>query len=104
MYSDQEAEVPKLLAEIERLKRVILNELNENDELGAEYTYVNVLRADNKILFEQLEDYRFRSGATYFDELKRENADLKARLAILRRYHGGDGSITREQAIEVLGI
>jgi hypothetical protein len=31
-------------AEILRLNRVILKEITENDELGCEYTYVNILR------------------------------------------------------------
>lgn len=32
--------------EVERLKRVIAQELSENDELGAEYTYVRALKED----------------------------------------------------------
>jgi septal ring factor EnvC (AmiA/AmiB activator) len=35
-----------LEAEITRLHRVIARELTENDELGAEYTYVNALREE----------------------------------------------------------
>lgn len=41
--------------EIYRLSRVIAKELSENDELGAEYTYVNSLRADLAIAKEALE-------------------------------------------------
>lgn len=42
-------------AEIERLKKLIAKELNENDELGAEYTYVNILKAENAKLRAALE-------------------------------------------------
>lgn len=40
----QPTEVERLQAEVERLKRVVAKEFNENDELGAEYTYVNILK------------------------------------------------------------
>lgn len=35
-----------LLAEIDRLNSIILKELTENDELGAEYTYVLLLKEE----------------------------------------------------------
>lgn len=41
--------------EVKKLNRIILKELTENDELGAEYTYVNALREENKKLREALE-------------------------------------------------
>jgi hypothetical protein len=41
-------------AEIQRLNRVIAKELTENDELGCEYTYINVLREENKALLAEL--------------------------------------------------
>lgn len=36
--------VKELLDEIDRLRRIIAKELSENDELGAEYTYVHTLK------------------------------------------------------------
>ncbi len=35
-----------MIAEVERLNKIIAKELSENDELGAEYTYVNALRGE----------------------------------------------------------
>lgn len=37
-------------------------------------------------------------------ELQAELTSVKAKLQILRRYHGGDGTITREQTIEALSL
>ena len=45
----------KLLVEIERLTKVIAKEFNENDELGTEYIYVNILREENARLRKALE-------------------------------------------------
>jgi len=50
--------IAQLSSEVERLTKLIAKELNENDELGAEYTYVNILKAE-------------------VERLKRENDDLK---------------------------
>lgn len=47
---------PQLLDEIERLHKVIADQLCENDEIGCEYTYVNVLREENKRLRAALEE------------------------------------------------
>lgn len=33
----------------------------------------------------------------------RENCRLESKLNLLRRYHGGDGSVTREQVFEAIG-
>lgn len=56
-YESQRAVIEKLEAEISRLHRVIAKELTENDELGCEYTYVNILRADKAKLVEALKFY-----------------------------------------------
>lgn len=66
-----------LRIEIDRLNKVIAKELSENDELGCEYTYVNTLRIELK--------------------------ELQDKFKLLRRYHGGDGTVTREQVMEALG-
>lgn len=42
-------------AEIERLNKIIAQEINENDELGAEYTYVRILKDENEKLKAELE-------------------------------------------------
>lgn len=47
----------ELIAEVRRLRRVIAKELTENDELGCEYTYVNVLKRENGKLREQRNAY-----------------------------------------------
>lgn len=44
-HKELKAKLAQAEAEIERLNRVIAKELSENDELGAEYTYVNALKA-----------------------------------------------------------
>ena len=36
------------------------------------------------------------------EELEAENARLKEKRQVLRRYHGGDGTVTREQVMEAL--
>lgn len=46
----------ELQKENENLKRIIANELNENDELGSEFVYVNVLKAENERLRAALSD------------------------------------------------
>lgn len=46
----------KLQGENERLHRVIAKELTENDEIGAEYTYVVCLQDENRKLRELLHD------------------------------------------------
>ncbi len=43
--------------EIARLNKIILKELSENDELGAEFIYVRALKAENQRLREVLEFY-----------------------------------------------
>jgi hypothetical protein len=43
----QSNEVEILTKEVERLKKIIAKEFNENDELGCEYTYVNILKDEN---------------------------------------------------------
>lgn len=45
----------KLRTENQRLKKIIAKELSENDELGCEYTYVNILKDENQRLREALE-------------------------------------------------
>jgi len=40
-------DVVKLLDEVVRLKRIIEKELTENDELGREFVYVNILKEQN---------------------------------------------------------
>lgn len=42
--------------EIDRLNRIIAKELSENDELGAEFVYVNALKTQIKELQGQLEE------------------------------------------------
>lgn len=53
-------EIDELRKEIVRLQKVIANELCENDELGCEYTYVNVLR--NDLLERSKEMYRYKDA------------------------------------------
>jgi hypothetical protein len=43
-------DIPLLLEEIKRLQRIISKELTENDDLGAEFTYVQVLKERNEKL------------------------------------------------------
>jgi hypothetical protein len=38
-----------------------------------------------------------------FEALREENELLKAKLDVLRRYHGGDGTITRDMIFDTLG-
>jgi hypothetical protein len=40
-------DVGYLLAENDRLRKIIARELSENDELGAEYTYICVMKEAN---------------------------------------------------------
>lgn len=64
--------------EIERLNKVIAKELTENDELGCEYTYVNVLREE----IERLEHAKTCKDWLVNDMQNREAyiARLEARL------------------------
>jgi hypothetical protein len=48
----------------------------------------------------QIERNNLRSQITPIQD---KHDRLLEKLKLLRRYHGGDGSITREQVIEVLG-
>lgn len=43
--------------EIERLEKIIAKELSENDELGAEYTFVNMLRGQVRSAREVIQFY-----------------------------------------------
>lgn len=47
-------ELKDCLNEIERLHKIILDNLSENDDLGAEYTYVMTLKAENSKLRSKL--------------------------------------------------
>lgn len=47
----------KLREEIDKLKRIILQELVENDGLGSEFVYVMALKEQNKKMREALEWY-----------------------------------------------
>lgn len=47
-------EINECLNEIERLNKIILREVSENDELGSEFTYVIALKEENKKLREAL--------------------------------------------------
>lgn len=51
-----EEENKTLRAENARLLRVIAKELTENDDLGAEFTYVNALKAENSMLKEEFSE------------------------------------------------
>jgi hypothetical protein len=55
-----EVRITELKAENVRLNRIIAKDLLENDELGCEYTYVNILRARVKELEAAFE--RARAG------------------------------------------
>lgn len=57
-YMDLQKERDSLKAEVVRLNRVILQELTENDEIGAEYTYVRLLGAKNAELKARIEKLR----------------------------------------------
>ena len=48
-------EYEKLQQENDRLKKIIAKELSENDDLGCEFVYVNILKQENKIMREALE-------------------------------------------------
>ena len=50
IYSKKIEEYEKLKAQNENLKKIIAKELSENDELGSEFVYVNLLK-------EQVKDY-----------------------------------------------
>lgn len=66
-------------AEIERLVRVIARELSENDELGAEYTYVMALKAE----IERLKGSESDLGGEC-EMLRCEKDQLRAELAAMR--------------------
>lgn len=48
--------VPALIQEVERLNRILLQELSEDDELGAEYSYILAMKGENARLREALSD------------------------------------------------
>lgn len=71
-YDDLKYTYEKLQSEVERLNKIIAKELSENDDLGAEYTYVNVLKAKLQAAEAELEawhaitKYSGRSRAEIF--------------------------------------
>ena len=77
-----QAQLAEAQAEIKRLKRVVAQELSENDGLGSEYTYVNTLK-------EQLAQERE----------KRER--YEAALQSIERY--GNNQTCAQTASEALG-
>lgn len=46
--------IPALIQEVERLNRILLQDLSEDDELGAEYSYVLAMKGENARLREAL--------------------------------------------------
>lgn len=48
----------EIMSENERLKKIIAKELNENDELECEYTYVCILKQENSALRSDIENLR----------------------------------------------
>lgn len=48
----------KLMAENENLKKIIAKELSENDEFGAEFVHVNILREKLKIAVDALNEIK----------------------------------------------
>lgn len=60
--------IEKQEKEIERLKAIIANALSENDELGAEYTFVLVLKAEIERLKQLLQE---QTQLLHLEQLKK---------------------------------
>lgn len=75
--------LPKLLDEVERLKKIIARELSENDELGSEFTYVIALKEENAQLRKALEEMIFAGREAYDNGYPAmEEAVCRARKAL----------------------
>lgn len=72
-----------LLAEIDRLHRVITRELSENDELGAEYTHVMALKEELEEARDEARRWEILAGSWMksYDELKEKYEPLVAAIA-----------------------
>lgn len=104
----------KILSKLEAARDMLASELKftqDQLELFKKANHETALERDKlKEKLERTKDHMLRRiqeneevEQKVYNEIAEENDKLKVRLAILRRYHGGDGSITREQVIEVLG-
>lgn len=66
--AEAKTEIDKLKAENENLKKIIAKELSENDEFGAEFVHVNILKEKLKIAVDDLK------------KLEEENSELLKQL------------------------
>lgn len=57
----------KLMAENENLKKIIAKELSENDEFGAEFVHVNILREKLQIAVDALKEVRDYDSSPPYD-------------------------------------
>lgn len=77
----------------------------ERDALALNYKH---LLRDSKLYIEKSEadirelERKLQAMTEGRDVYFERNASLKARLQVLQRYHGGDGTVTREQVMEAL--
>ena len=117
IYRQQESEIvrlksPALPEEIGKLKDDLLN-IAYSCEVGKmEAVPETIRRAVDTLLAQAAETERLKKEfhrTRPIPEVDAENMRLKSQLSdataaglILRRYHGGDGSVTREQAMEAL--
>jgi hypothetical protein len=82
-------------AEIERLNKILRQEFNENDELGAEYLGITMVRSENKELRAKISIHEAKSSQfeSTLTETMRVRDEYKARLdkavAALRFYADG---------------
>lgn len=58
--------------------------------------------SSNKAFNERAEETILVIDRKAYEELEAENARLKEKRQVLRRYHGGDGTVTRGQVMEAL--
>lgn len=78
----------KLLKENENLKKIIAQELSENDELGSEFVFVNILRRANSKLAEAL---NWIGAIRVSPKNSWPTHEIIAQVAneALEKYHGG---------------
>jgi len=80
-----QAERDRLQSEVERLNKIIAKELSENDDLGAEYTYVNVLKAKLQAV-EQVLDLAVKQREAADAEIDRQISLRKASESVDEEY------------------
>jgi hypothetical protein len=79
--------------------------MTEGDQWFSEEDHAALVR----LIFISIRQWREQNSSPHnyvhkkmFDQVSGDLKIVKEKLALLRRYHGGDGSITREQVIETL--